>query len=906
MKVKFRFVLCVVFILSAIISTMNIFDVIATAQMSDNHSSQSTFHDDICYCGMDGEIFISLETEQTHFLPNENIVVSYLASSGESIRSFKIKETNFNVINMYVDESCESRILVELSCLQSVAEYSFVADIQTKSGKAVVAMLYAISNEYGSFISPFSIDDARERYFDYAKKANIITEERYELLKGELGRLNIIEEEFIERTLVTTAISTLATSTKSSETVIKGLLQWKDDSAVLHPLRRVMVKIYDKEVFGSSLIATVYSDNSGNFSYVFDDDDGILETNGADIFIRVYAGTNNAMVQNSNGSDYYYESSVSNNISSGTTITKNMTTTMTSDLGRAFQISQAVLTARDYAWNMMGEMPSDVKIRYPYGSICSYNRGSKYISITGNAPNSSTSPNSYAAWDVVMHEYGHHIQHEVGIIDSPGGNHASSANNADDRNNKDEGIRLAWAESWPTVFGIIAQRYYGGYLSNIATVGDTSYTSYNGLNYDLESTDIRLGEACERSIMAILWDLFDSSNDNNDTISLGYINYWDVTTRAGSKTFSDFLNHFYGSYPSYIDDIAPNLTYYKMSSTAPIMSNFSNVSQTISPNFNWVPQGGSSKYPNNRFALIFYDGSGKEILRTATTTIATYTLTQSEWNSILYSDGKTYQVTVAAMQTDSPITGEFISAKSVSYAKPTPANITEIVNIVASNRYTERMVNLQPGQYIEYKVTFATGGTKLVQTFGNKDARIYIYNSSGTLLASDDDSGYNLNALISYYFIKDAEYIIKVQHYNSNVSGQIKLAITPAYGARNAEVSTITQYEDIYTIEGYTGYNWGTYAQPNYTRVITFNVPTSGNYKFEIESEFDTYIYVIDPRSSSAIVYNVNYNDDSGEGMNPLLTTYLDENVPYLVIYSAYNPNALTETTYLTLHISKS
>lgn len=116
MKVKFRFVLCVVFILSAIISTMNIFDVIATAQMSDNHSSQSTFHDDICYCGMDGEIFISLETEQTHFLPNENIVVSYLASSGESIRSFKIKETNFNVINMYVDESCESRILVELSC----------------------------------------------------------------------------------------------------------------------------------------------------------------------------------------------------------------------------------------------------------------------------------------------------------------------------------------------------------------------------------------------------------------------------------------------------------------------------------------------------------------------------------------------------------------------------------------------------------------------------------------------------------------------------------------------------------------------------------------------------------------------------------------------------------------------
>lgn len=32
----------------------------------------------------------------------------------------------------------------------------------------------------------------------------------------------------------------------------------------------------------------------------------------------------------------------------------------------------------------------------------------------------------------------------------------------------------------------------------------------------------------------------------------------------------------------------------------------------------------------------------------------------------------------------------------------------------------------------------------------------------------------------------------------------------------------------------------------------------------------------------------------------------LDANVPYLIIYSAYNPNSLTETQNLTVKISKS
>ena len=159
--------------------------------------------------------------------------------------------------------------------------------------------------------------------------------------------------------------------------------------------------------------------------------------------------------------------------------------------------------------------------------------------------------------------------------------------------------------------------------------------------------------------------------------------------------------------------------------------------------------------------------------------------------------------------------------------------------------------------------------------------------------------------MLAYYCSANTEYVVRVKFWSSSVYGNTKLAITPAFGARKTDISSITQYEDIYAVEGYTGFTWNTYAQPNYTRVITFKAPSSGNYTFEIESEFDTYVYVIDPRSSSAIVYNVNYNDDSGEDMNPLLTTYLTADVPYLIIYSAFNPSSLSETTDLTLHITK-
>lgn len=86
---------------------------------------------------------------------------------------------------------------------------------------------------------------------------------------------------------------------------------------------------------------------------------------------------------------------------------------------------------------------------------------------------------------------------------------------------------------------------------------------------------------------------------------------------------------------------------------------------------------------------------------------------------------------------------------------------------------------------------------------------------------------------------------------------------------------------------------------------LTFTAPSSGEYTFEITSDFDTYLYVIDPTSSTTITINTNYNDDSGEGLNSKLTTSLKTDIPYLVIYSGYNLSNSSHTGNLTLKITK-
>ena len=106
----------------------------------------------------------------------------------------------------------------------------------------------------------------------------------------------------------------------------------------------------------------------------------------------------------------------------------------------------------------------------------------------------------------------------MGFSANVGGNHSSSTNDIDANVPhdgvatyvlKNKGLKLSWNESWPTYFSIVAQQSFcSNFKETIHTVGDTYYTSYNGLNYDLDPSypvDYALGDACERAIMRFLY-----------------------------------------------------------------------------------------------------------------------------------------------------------------------------------------------------------------------------------------------------------------------------------------------------------------------------------------------------------------------------------------------------------------
>ena len=649
----------------------------------------------------------------------------------------------------------------------------------------------------------------------------------------------------------------------------------------------MLVRIYAKSSIDETLLGAVCTDNNGYFFYAFNSVHILenLTNDGYDIIVRIYAGDTNAMVEiGDSGEPYYYECDVSQDVLDGSPAICDSTFSMVCDLGRAFQISQAILTARNYAWNMMGEMPEDVVVYYPYSESCYYYRPDRIIKITGNARKNSSVPHSYASWDVIMHEYGHHIQYQVDIINTLSDDHVFSDNLCDTRENKDEGIRMAWAEAWPTVFGMQAQEYYSSYLQNIPAINDGTYDAYNFRSpQPIENSDVYKGEGCEASIIAVLWDLYDSANETNDTIALGHTNYWAVTTGNHSKTFSDFIGYFYEQYPYYIDDIGLNLSRYKMASKKPYISNSSSVSQTEPPICEWIAQDGSVTLKNSSYVLIFYNSLGEEILRTApiTSTITSYTLTQSEWRSVLYSYGKTYTVAVATMHTDFPTTGEYISARSDSYSKPVAENLSQSLNISAYEIYTERVANLQPRQYIMYTITFATGGNNLIQTFGSKDAKIYLYDNNGNLVDKDDDLGYTQNAFLNYTVTAGVRYTLKVQFYDDSEFGEIKVGITPAS-------SIYSEYEDILTATGTSAYFQFSTAL-NSTKVLTFTPTESGEYEFTTnyvqEPRIDTFLYLIDPVSTDACLFD----DDYAGNLQALISTELVEGRTYFIVVSTYD-----------------
>ncbi|MBO5357602.1 MAG: hypothetical protein J6A95_07510 [Clostridia bacterium] len=756
-----------------------------------------------------------------------------------------------------------------------------------------------------------------------------------------------------------------AVATSSNSIVVSGQLSWLYPEFELYPLRYTEVELRKKLVVGSTKLDSCYTDNSGQFSFdlenVTNELDLFVRVNLSsttlkikpDILGSVYYFDLPIRENVSAGATVWYSNYM------------DFDSDFVAD--RALYVLQGMVVGQKFANQMGMATDEVIHVVYPKAHLYPQYQNAAYcygitdedielliecvLDCLGNHFTveelieaeviintdftfyiSEVGDVLYDDFDTLIHEYGHFVEHIKGnyrsdVLDfiNPGPEHSMIKDNFVEKPGKEYAMELTWSESWATAFAHLAQDFYADEYLGVLGFAD-GMDSVNGVNCvegendlehakNMESPTIGPNscEAQEYAVTALLWDLYDNSGtiESHDNISSTYQQWWNYTTKAGTYTLTDFVNVIDEYYPTIRGKVGEIMAAHQISPGNLTITNISSVENyKAAPRLTWIVNGSQSN-PNNMFDVAFYDNYNNYICSTPTIsntqnydTTYTYTVPRDVWNEAIKDYGGIFTINavVRSYRTGEPVSGPYPS----KYYPITMTNNYDI-DISASNRLTQYTVKLDKGGYCDFDVTFATSGLKLIQTFGEKDTVIEIYSADGTLLkgrSDTDDKGYSLNALIDYEVEANVEYKIRVKFYSSGAYGKTRLAIMPCKGDLKNGISNLTQYEDLASFNSSGGFSLYTYlAEKGYVEAVTFTTTQSRNYRFEIFSDYDTYIYVIDPRSSDITVVNVDRNDDSGEGSNPLLIKYLEAGVPYLVVYSMYNPNSIDSTKNLVLSV---
>lgn len=458
-----------------------------------------------------------------------------------------------------------------------------------------------------------------------------------------------------------------------------GTFNWTDDQGVIHPLVGAKVEV---TIAGSWWTGTTYTDQYGCYNINYSD---IWYIGSGNPTVTLYADNGESVYVTYDGT---YSKSKEFSEHTGD-FSYTFSPIADGDIGKAMIIFQAAKSYADYAKAVNGGTPvGTCGFYYPGDPNKSSNYSDEKVLVTiSSAVRDSTSvPHSYSSWDVIGHEYGHYIQHCFDIEANPGGRHGIPSNNIDDQYNtreddgvtrkytlaesKDRGLKLAWAEGWATYWSTVAQSTFSSDLKTIWTVGDTSYTSYNGLDYDLDSyVGPSYGDADERAVQRILYKLYTSTTDTYDKFAIGSDALWNIVIENKPHTFYEFINDLYDAgYNKY--NLGILLAEYNVITDS---LNISNDYLDECPTFSWSTYKGSSNFNYNSFDLVFINTSGVEILRKTNITTGQYTLTESEWADIISVYGRTYYVYIVARQTDYFTTGNY-SSKLFEFAEPDDFN----------------------------------------------------------------------------------------------------------------------------------------------------------------------------------------------------------------------------------------
>ncbi len=441
---------------------------------------------------------------------------------------------------------------------------------------------------------------------------------------------------------------------------VQGNVLWTDENGATHPVYGASVNILDDDgLLGTEFITSVPTDTAGNYSVVVNNDDGFLQGD-RDIFVRPLAG-NTLVVTKNGGSDIYSMTSATHNETpSGTVITENFTAA-NSGGGEAWSVFQAATWVAVYARLENGNVGlASVDIHWPAGGTF-YNGSIQALQL------------DRWDWDVIMHEYGHHIQAQLGIANNPGGDHGGGCA-SDARKSKDAGTRLAWGEGWPSYDGAVAQQVLNMAALNVPRVGDINYDDLEDqtLVYSLEA-DTSQGEDDEIAVQRLLWDLYDNANDGRDAISQSDASIWTTLDAANPPTLSAAWAALRSGQTNQTDLLMGRIaTDAKIGSTLASPTTGTIVTPS-NASFSWSNAVGcSGTYDGNQFDLVFYNASSfTKVLTVPNLGTNSATLSAGQV-ATLTASGHDILWAVEARNTDSPTTGSYLSENIAIVANQPP------------------------------------------------------------------------------------------------------------------------------------------------------------------------------------------------------------------------------------------
>lgn len=468
---------------------------------------------------------------------------------------------------------------------------------------------------------------------------------------------------------------------------VSGTLMWTDAQGGTHPLIDAKVKVM---INGSWWSAEQHTDENGYYNITYTD---IWYMGSGKPTVHAYSENDLISVAAAGGAIYEIASEYEG--SSGDWLYSHTFSPFENGeetLGKAMMIFQGANAFAKYAKSLDADDKLE-KCQYIY--YAGYNNddtgynGNNIVSLF-DYMDILARVEPYASWDTIGHEYGHHVQKCFGFLPSYSMRiHEQDKNLIDEQVKKPEdvtetikrnGLVAAWAEAWPTYWSTLAQFHFSEDYRSIATVGDTEYTSNNGVDYNLdEYNNMSQGEADECAVQKFLYKLYSEKTDEYDRFALGEEELWKIVTSSKPTTLYEFMQAAYErGYNK--NDLGILLRKYNV-----IGGNLKIINNYLDgiPTFSWTAESGSDALRMNQFDLNFVDSSNSQILSVTNISFSSneYNVSKAisavEWKKIYAANGTTFGVYFIARQTAFFTSGNYYS-ELFTFEKPDSFSSTKI------------------------------------------------------------------------------------------------------------------------------------------------------------------------------------------------------------------------------------